>query len=166
MPKISGNVWKYGNNVNTDVIYPGKYLYTISDPNEMVDHALEGLDPSFSEGMKPNDIIVAGKNWGCGSSREQAVICLKERGVGAIIAASFGRIYYRNCLNSALIAIPCPKAVEAIDDKEKISIDLKEGKIHCRAGTYPFQPLPELLQDIINLGGLVAYVRSELANAK
>ena len=163
---ISGNVWKYGDNVNTDVIYPGKYLYTISDPNEMVDHALEGLDPSFAEGMKPSDIIVAGKNWGCGSSREQAVICLKERGIGAIIAASFARIYYRNCLNSALIAIPCPEAAEAIQDKETISLDLSAGKIRCRAGTFSFQPLPELLQEIINMGGLVAYVRRELAGAK
>jgi 3-isopropylmalate/(R)-2-methylmalate dehydratase small subunit len=163
---ISGNIWKYGDNVNTDVIYPGKYLYTISDPNEMVDHALEGLDPSFAEGMKPNDIIVAGKNWGCGSSREQAVICLKERGIGAIIAASFARIYYRNCLNSALIAIPCPEAAEAIQDKETISIDFSAGKIRCRTGTFTFQPLPKLLQEIINMGGLVAYVRRELAGAK
>lgn len=166
MHKISGNVWKYGDNVNTDVIYPGKYLYTISDPNEMIEHALEGLDPSFAEEMKPDDIIVAGKNWGCGSSREQAVICLKERKIGAIIAASFARIYYRNCLNSALIAIPCPEAVEAIQDKETISIDIEEGIISCRAGTFAFQPLPELLQEIINLGGLVAYVRRELAKAK
>lgn len=166
MRMISGNVWKYGNNVNTDLIYPGKYLYTISDPNEMVDHALEGLDPSFAEGMKPNDIIVAGKNWGCGSSREQAVICLKERGIGAIIAASFARIYYRNCLNSALIAIPCPEAAEAIQDKETISVDLSAGKIRCRAGIFTFQPLPELLQEIINMGGLVAYVRRELAETK
>jgi len=166
MQMISGKVWKYGNDVNTDVIYPGKYLYTISDPAEMIDHALEGLDPSFAVEMKPGDIIVAGKNWGCGSSREQAVICLKERRIGAIIAASFARIYYRNCLNSALIAIPCPEAVEAIQDKETISIDLINGKIHCRSGTFLFQPLPELLQDIINLGGLVGYVRRELASLK
>lgn len=163
MRKISGSVWKYGDNVNTDVIYPGKYLYTISDPNEMIDHALEGLDPTFAQGMKPDDIIVAGKNWGCGSSREQAVICLKEKRVGAIIADSFARIYYRNCLNSALIAIACPEAAEAIQNKEMVSIDLKEGKICCQAGTFLFQPLPELLQEIINLGGLVAYVRREMA---
>ena len=166
MYQISGRVWKYGDNVNTDVIYPGKYLYTISDPHEMTAHALEGLDPAFAEKVQPNDIIVGGKNWGCGSSREQAVICLKEKKVGAIIAASFARIYYRNCLNSALIAISCPEAAGAIQDQESVSIDLKAGQIHCRAGTYGFQPLPELLQKIISLGGLSAYVHEELAKMK
>ena len=166
MQQISGRVWKYGDDVNTDVIYPGKYLYAISEPHEMAAHALEGLDPAFAEKVQPNDIIVAGKNWGCGSSREQAVICLKEKKVGAIIAASFARIYYRNCLNSALIAIPCPEAAGAIQDKENVSIDLKAGRIHCGAGTYAFQPLPELLQKMISLGGLVGYVREELAKAK
>ena len=166
MHKLSGKVWKYGDDVNTDVIYPGKYLYTISDPKEMAGHALEGLDPAFSEKMESGDIIVAGKNWGCGSSREQAVICLKEKQVGAIIAASFGRIFYRNCLNSALIAIACPEAAGAVDDKEKILIDLEKGEIHCRAGVFAFQPLPGLLREIIDLGGLVPYVRRELEKVK
>ena len=159
---ISGSVWKYGDNVNTDVIYPGKYLYTISDPAEMARHALEGLDASFAEKMKPGDIIVAGRNWGCGSSREQAVVCLKQKGIGAIIAASFARIYYRNCFNSALVAIPCPEAVAVIQDKEAVSIDLEAGKILCRAGTFGFPPLPRLLREMIDLGGLVPYVRREL----
>lgn len=161
---ISGSVWKFGDNINTDVIYPGKYLYTISDPAEMAHHALEGLDASFAETMQPGDIIVAGRNWGCGSSREQAVICLKQKGISAIIASSFARIYYRNCFNSALVAIPCPAAAEAIKDKETVSIDLEAGTISCKAGTFGFPPLPKLLREMIDLGGLVPYVRRELAN--
>jgi len=163
METITGRVWKYGDNVNTDLIYPGKYLYTIRDPAEMTDHAMEGLDPKFAAEMKAGDIIVAGRNWGCGSSREQAVICLKERGVGAIIANSFARIYYRNCLNAALMAIASPEAVAAIRDGETVSIDASAGRIRCRAGVFSFHPLPDILQNIMNAGGLVTYVRNELA---
>ena len=105
MTIIKGRVWKYGHNVNTDVMFPGKYTYTINDPVEMAKHALEDLDPRFAKEVRPGDIIVAGRNWGCGSSREQAVTCLRGCGLGAIIAKSFGRIYYRNCLNSALPAL-------------------------------------------------------------
>ena len=121
MSVIKGRAWKYGNNVNTDVIFPGKYTYTISDPKEMATHALEDLDPEFAKKVKPNDIIVGGTNWGCGSSREQAVTCVKECSLGAIIAKSFARIYYRNCLNAALPALTCPKAVDAIKDGEEIN---------------------------------------------
>ena len=124
MSIISGRVWKYGDNVNTDVIFPGKYTYTISDPAEMPQYALEDLDPKFAAAVRPGDIIIAGKNWGCGSSREQAVTCLKESGVGAIVAESFARIYYRNCLNAALPALICAEAVEKTNDGEQIEIDL------------------------------------------
>ncbi len=114
MSTIKGRVWKYGDNVNTDVIFPGKYTYTVSDPAEMPKYALEDLDVRFASKVQPGDVIVAGKNWGCGSSREQAVTCLKESGVGAIIAESFARIYYRNCLNAALPALTSVEAVRAI----------------------------------------------------
>src|SRR4030065_2428982 len=106
---IRGRVWKYGDDVNTDVIFPGKYTYTVSDPKEMPKHALEDLDPRFAKQVQPDDIIVAGKNWGCGSSREQAVVCLEQSKVGAIIAKSFARIYYRNCINNALPALTSPE---------------------------------------------------------
>ena len=102
MDKIQGKVWKYGDNINTDVIFPGKYTYTVSDPEEMPKYALEDLDSRFAGEMKSGDVIVGGTNWGCGSSREQAVVCLSEAKLGAIIAKSFARIYYRNCLNNAL----------------------------------------------------------------
>ena len=97
-----GKVWKYGDDVNTDVIFPGKYTYTIKDRAEMALHACEDLDPEFTKSAQPGDVIVAGKNWGCGSSREQAATCLKERGIRAIVAKSFARIHYRNCLNEGL----------------------------------------------------------------
>ncbi|RKX53191.1 MAG: 3-isopropylmalate dehydratase, partial [Thermotoga sp.] len=99
MKKVKGKVWKYGDDVNTDVIFPGKYTYTISNPEEMAKHALEDLDPSFVENVKKGDIVVAGKNFGCGSSREQAATCIKYAGIGAIVAKSFSRIFFRNAIN-------------------------------------------------------------------
>ena len=164
MSIIKGRVWKYGDDVSTDVIFPGKYTYTISNPSEMAKHALEDLDPRFSEEVKSNDIIVAGKNWGCGSSREQAVTCLKESGLGAIIAKSFGRIHYRNCLNAALPALVCAEAVDAIKDGEVIEVDLVSGEIRCAAGTFQFPPLPAQVMGIFESGGLVPYTRKQLTN--
>ncbi len=163
---IKGRVWKYGDNVNTDVIFPGKYTYTVSDPAEMPQYALEDLDPNFAEQVQPNDIIVAGTNWGCGSSREQAVTCLKESEVGAIVAKSFARIYYRNCLNTALPALISPGAVDAIQDGETIEIDLQRGEIHCNAGTFTFPPLPETVMKIFEAGGLIPYTRQRLVDQK
>jgi len=162
MSIIKGRVWKYGDDINTDVIFPGKYTYSISDPHEMAKHALEDLDQRFLKEVKPNDIIVAGKNWGCGSSREQAVTCLKEIGLGAIIAKSFARIYYRNCLNAALPALICPEAVDGIKDNESIEIDLVSGIIQCGTGSFEFPPLPEQVMKIFEEGGLVAYTRKQL----
>jgi 3-isopropylmalate/(R)-2-methylmalate dehydratase small subunit len=159
---INGRIWKYGDSVNTDVIYPGKYVYTISDPAEMAKHALEDLDPSFTQKVKPGDIIVAGKNWGCGSSREQAVTCLKENGIAAIVAKSFGRIHYRNCLNAALPAIVCPSAVEAAEPGEQMTIDLEYGRIRIQERTFTFPPLPNEVMDIFRAGGLVPYTRQQL----
>ncbi len=99
---IKGRVWKYGDDINTDVIFPGKYTYTVSDPNEMAQYAMEDLDSEFAKNVKENDIVVGGKNFGCGSSREQAVVCVKMSGIGAIIAKSFSRLYFRNCVNNGL----------------------------------------------------------------
>jgi 3-isopropylmalate/(R)-2-methylmalate dehydratase small subunit len=162
MSIICGRIWKYGDAVNTDVIYPGKYVYSISQPAEMAKHALEGLDPIFSRESKPGDIIVAGKNWGCGSSREQAVTCLKENGIRAIVAKSFGRIHYRNCLNATLPAIICPSAVEAAESGEKMTIDLETGTIILNAQTFTFPPLPNEVMDMFTAGGLVSFTRMQL----
>ena len=138
--KIQGKVWKYGDDINTDVLFPGKYTYTIKERSEMAKVAGEDLDPDFNQNAAPGDIIVGGKNWGCGSSREQAVTCLKERGIGAIIAKSFARIYYRNCLNEGLPIIVCPAAVEAIvKGKPSLSILIK-AKFTRTARRLPLHP--------------------------
>jgi 3-isopropylmalate/(R)-2-methylmalate dehydratase small subunit len=166
MAVIRGRVWKYGDNVNTDVIFPGKYTYTISNPAEMPEHALEDLDPRFAREVQPNDIVVGGKNWGCGSSREQAVTCLKAAGVGAIIAKSFARIYSRNCINMALPALACPEAVDAIQAGETVEVDMEAGEIRCSAGTFTFAPLPPSVLGIFEAGGLVPYTAQKLAERK
>ena len=105
---IVGRVWKYGDGVNTDVIFPGKYTYSLKEPNEIAAHALEDLDPKFATDAQPGDVIVAGRNWGNGSSREQAVTALKYKGIAAVVAKSFARIYFRNGINQGLLLITCP----------------------------------------------------------
>jgi 3-isopropylmalate/(R)-2-methylmalate dehydratase small subunit len=162
---IKGRVWKYGDDVNTDVIFPGKYTYTVSDPAEMAQYALEDLDPTFARGVEPGDVIVAGRNWGCGSSREQAVTCLKQSGLGALVAKSFARIYFRNCLNAALPALISPDFVDQVRDKEEIVIDLEAGIIRGTSGEYAFPPLPEALTEIFDAGGLIEYTRRRLGSA-
>jgi 3-isopropylmalate/(R)-2-methylmalate dehydratase small subunit len=159
---IKGHVWKYGDDVNTDVIFPGKYTYTVSNPAGMGAHALEDLDPTFSTRVRPGDVIVAGRNFGCGSSREQAVVCLAALGVGAVVARSFARIYYRNCINNALPAIVCPEAADALESDDEIEIDLEQGEIRCGAGTFGFPPLPHAVTGILDAGGLIPYVRRQL----
>ena len=166
MAILRGRVWKYGDDVNTDVIFPGKYTYTISNPKEMPAHALEDLDPRFSKEVQPGDILVAGKNWGNGSSREQAVTCLKEAGLAAIVARSFARIYARNCINSALPALTCPQAVDAIQHGEVIEIDLEAGEIRCAAGSFTFPPFPPNVLAIMQAGGLIPYTARKLQELK
>lgn len=159
--KITGRVWKYGDDVNTDVIFPGKYTYSITDPKEMALHALEDLDPGFAAAVRPGDIIVAGKNWGCGSSREQAVICLKEAGVAAIVARSFARIYFRNAINQALPIVTCD-AVDGVETGEEITIDFVAGTVTTPRGVFTFPPLPPEVLAIIEDGGLIPHVQKQL----
>ncbi len=159
--KISGRVWRYGDDVNTDVIFPGKYTYSISDRKEMAQHALEDLDPTFVKNVRPGDIIVAGKNWGCGSSREQAVIALKEAGVAAIVARSFARIYFRNCINEGLPIVTCD-AVDTVETGDQVSIDFEAGQVVTPGGEYSFPPLAPSVMEILDAGGLVPHVRKKL----
>ncbi|HNW59508.1 MAG TPA: 3-isopropylmalate dehydratase [bacterium] len=162
MAKIIGRIWKYGDDVNTDVIFPGKYTYTVTDPQEMAKIAMEDLDAAFAREVRPNDIIVAGKNFGCGSSREQAAFCLKYAGVGAVIARSFSRLYFRNCINAGLPALTLPESPEIFAAGETIEIDLGAGTIACPSGLYQFPPLPEAVIGIFNDGGLVPHTRKIL----
>jgi 3-isopropylmalate/(R)-2-methylmalate dehydratase small subunit len=156
---IIGRAWTYGDDVNTDVIFPGKYTYTLSDPAEIAAHALEDLDPAFAGNVKPGDIVVGGRNWGCGSSREQAVTCLKWAGVGAVIAASFARIFYRNAINNGLPAVVCRAAVENIAAGETVTVDLAAGTIRCEVGSFPFEPFPPSVRAILDAGGLIPYLQ-------
>ena len=160
---IQGRAWKYGDNVNTDVIFPGKYTYTVTERSEIARHALEDLDPTFAAGVRPGDVVVAGRNWGCGSSREQAAACLVYNGVGAVIAASFSRIFYRNPLNNGLLAIVCPAAVEAIRPGETVTVDAARCTVTCAARQFPFPPLSPSVLGIVEAGGLVEYVKRRLA---
>ena len=162
-PKSSCRVWKYGDGVNTDVIFPGKYTYTVTDAAEMAQHALEDLDPSFAANVQPGDVIVAGRNWGNGSSREQAVTCLKQAGVGAVIAVSFARIWYRNAINNGLLALTCPAAVAALNSGDQVQLDLEAGLIKSEAGIFSFPPFAPSVQAIIADGGLIPHLKKRLS---
>jgi 3-isopropylmalate/(R)-2-methylmalate dehydratase small subunit len=162
--RIEGKAWKYGDNVNTDVIFPGKYTYTLRDPQEIAAHALEDLDPAFADNVQPGDVVVGGRNWGCGSSREQAATCLKWSGVGAIIAGSFARIFYRNAINQGLPAITCPEAAAVIQPGDAVTVDLATGTITCPAGTFAFEPFPPSVQAILADGGLIPHLKRVTAN--
>ncbi len=159
---IQGRAWKYGDNVNTDVIFPGKYTYTVTEQDEIARHALEDLDPTFAGQVQPGDVIVAGRNWGCGSSREQAATCLVYNGVGAIIAESFSRIFYRNALNNGLLAIVCPEAARAIQPGEVVRVDASACRIYCAAGEFGFPPLSPSILGMVEAGGLVPYIQRRL----
>ena len=159
---IHGSVWKYGDNVNTDVIFPGKYTYTLQERDDIARHALEDLDPSFAGGVQPGDVIVAGRNWGCGSSREQAATCLVYNGVGAVIAESFGRIFYRNAINSGLPVIACPAAARALRRGDRVTVDLARCVIACGEDEFSFPPLSDSVRAILQAGGLIAYTKRRL----
>jgi 3-isopropylmalate/(R)-2-methylmalate dehydratase small subunit len=160
--KIRGRVWKYGDGVNTDVIFPGKYTYTVTDPADMAQYALEDLDPTFAANVRPGDVIVAGKNWGNGSSREQAVTCLKQAGVGAVIAESFARIWYRNAINNGLLALTCPAAVAALKHGDSVEVDLEAGLIKTGRGDFSFPSFAPSVQAIIAAGGLIPHLKKVL----
>jgi 3-isopropylmalate/(R)-2-methylmalate dehydratase small subunit len=157
-----GRVWKYGDNVNTDVIFPGKYTYSILEPEEMTRHALEDLDPGFAQKVKPGDVIVAGRNFGCGSSREQAATCLKYAGVQAVVAKSFARIFFRNAINQGLPVLQSEEAVDSIEDGEEIEIDFDRGSIKTASGDFTFPPFPDSVMGILEAGGLIPYTKKKL----
>ncbi len=160
-----GRVWKYRDDVNTDVIFPGKYTYKIMSDEEMASHALEDLDENFAKNVKNGDVIVAGKNWGYGSSREQAVKCLKAAGIKAIIAESFARIYYRNCINLGLPAITLKhKDIEKFDAGDEVDLDIENGVIENKTKDFKihFPPFEGYVMDIIRAGGIIEYIREQV----
>ena len=157
-------IWRYGDNIDTDMLFPGKYTYTCSTPDEIKPHLLEDLDPSFSKNVKEGDIILAGKNFGCGSSREQPVLGLKAVGIKAVVAKSFARIFYRASINQGLLLIECPEAVKAYSEGKKINLDVDAGKVIVGSQTFLFPKLPKEILAIRDAGGLLSYTRSKLKN--
>ncbi|MBD3220402.1 3-isopropylmalate dehydratase [bacterium] len=162
MEPITGKVWKYGDDVNTDVIFPGKYTYTVTEPAEMAKVALEDLDPDFAPNVQKNDVIVAGANFGCGSSREQGATCLVHAGVGAVIAASFSRLFFRNAINAGLPLVQSVEAVAALEKGDEVTVDVEAGTVTTQAGTFAFPPLPEAVIGIFEDGGLIPHTRKAL----
>ena len=160
MAVLEGKVWRYGDNIDTDVIIPARYLNTF-DPKELAKHCMVDIDKDFAQKVRPGDIMVGGKNFGCGSSREHAPVAIKACGVPVIIAASFARIFYRNGINVGLPLMEIGDNVERIHAGDKLSVDLSSGKIRdlTTGETFQAPPLPGFLQDIAKAGGLIQYVK-------
>lgn len=159
--KFTGKAIKYGDNVDTDVIIPARYLNTI-DKKELASHCMEDIDKDFTSKVHLGDIMVAGFNFGCGSSREHAPIAIKESGISLVIARSFARIFYRNSINIGLAILECDAAVDGIKEGDEVQVDLDAGKIYnlTTGECFDTQPFPEFIQKIISRGGLVESVKS------
>ena len=160
--KLEGKVWRYGDNIDTDVIIPARYLNSF-DPKELASHCMVDIDETFAQNVVEGDIMVGGKNFGCGSSREHAPIAIKASGVPVVIASSFARIFYRNSINIGFPIMECPEAVAGINQGDEVTVDFTTGLITniTKGETYQSQPFPEFLQKMIELDGLVNYVNSK-----
>lgn len=161
--KATGRVHKYGDHIDTDAIIAARYLST-TDPIELAGHCMQDIDAEFVERVEPGDIIVAGENFGCGSSREHAPIAIKAAGVSAVIARNFARIFYRNALNIGLPIIECPEAAEAINAGDEVTVDTDEGTIvdHTTGEEFSFHPLAGVAAELVEAGGLVPMVQERL----
>ena len=161
--RLEGTVHVYGDNVDTDVIIPARYL-TTSEPAELAPHCLEDLDPGFAERCGEGDFLVAGRNFGSGSSREHAPLAIKGAGVACIVAASFARIFYRNAINVGLPIVECPEAAAEAETGDRFRVDLEEGVVEnvTRSKRYRATPLPAFMQEILRTGGLMPWVRERL----
>lgn len=160
MSQLSGKVWCFGDNIDTDLIIAARYLNT-SDPKELAKHVMEDADPDFVKKVGVGDIIVAGENFGCGSSREHAPIALKAAGVSAVVAKSFARIFYRNAFNMGLPIFELAQT-DAIKEGDTISISMENGEIKNGAQTYRFTPIPPFMQELLDCGGLMNYAKKEI----
>jgi len=160
---LQGKVWKFGSNIDTDLIIAARYLNT-SDPKELAKHVMEDADPKFVEKMSKGDIIVAGENFGCGSSREHAPIALKSAGISAVIAPTFARIFYRNAFNMGLPIFEL-KEINEIDEGDTLKIDMSSGEIInlTKNKRYKFTPIPDFMQQLIDAGGLIEFAKKEVA---
>lgn len=161
-----GRAWCYGDSVDTDVIIPARYL-TSTDEQELAAHALEDLDPGFVSAVHPGDVVVAGSNFGCGSSREHAPIALKGAGVGAVVARSFARIFFRNAINTGLAIVTCPQLVDVTDTGDEIEVDVVNGLVTnvTKSQSFEAEPLPDFILEIVECGGLVEWVKRRTSAA-
>lgn len=162
MKNAKGTVIKYGDNVDTDVIIPARHLAS-SDPKDLAAHCMEDIDDTFVKRVKEGDIMVALKNFGCGSSREHAPIAIKASGISCVIAETFARIFYRNAINIGLPIIECPEAAREINEGDTVSVDFDEGLItnETTGKSYKAQPFPEFMQGLIDAGGLIGYINQK-----
>lgn len=162
---VQGKVFKYGNDIDTDVIIPARYL-NVTDPKDLASHCMEDIDKNFINEVKDGDIMVALKNFGCGSSREHAPIAIKAAGISCVIAKSYARIFYRNAFNIGLPILECEEAADKIQAGDEVNVDFKNGTIKniTKNETYQAEPFPEFIEQIINADGLVNYVRNKIQN--
>jgi 3-isopropylmalate/(R)-2-methylmalate dehydratase small subunit len=164
-PTLKGRCWVFGDNIDTDQIIPAPYLVT-TDAKELGRHCMEGVRPDFVKGVKAGDIVVAGENFGCGSSREHAPLALKGAGVSCVVAKSFARIFFRNAINIGLPILECTEAVVAAKEGETMEVNLAEGAVKTASGkTYRVQPFPEFLRRIIDAGGLINMAKQKVRSA-
>ncbi len=162
---IKGKVWKFGDDVDTDAIIPARYLNT-SDPAELAKHVMEDADKDFPGKVRPGDIIVAGKNFGCGSSREHAPLAIKAAGITTVVARSFARIFFRNSFNIGLPIFECPELFENVQEGSVIEIDTDKGTILAGGKTYSSSPIPPFMRELVGAGGLVEWTKKKLASRK
>ena len=158
--KAKGHVFKYGDNVDTDVIIPARYLNSF-DAEELASHAMADIDPDFVKKVQPGDLIVANKNFGCGSSREHAPLCLKTAGVSCIIAETFARIFYRNAINIGLPVIVCKDLYDHVSDGDEMELSMSDGVVRSGGNEYACTKLPAYMQNILDQGGLIASLNKE-----
>ncbi len=161
--RLKGKVWRFGDDIDTDAIIPARYLNT-TDHEELARHCMEDIDPEFTGRVSRGDIIVAGKNFGCGSSREHAPIAIKASGISCVIASSFARIFYRNAFNIGLPILESPEASEAICEGDEIEVDLDTGEIKdiTKGRSFWSRPVPPFMQDLVKAGGLMEWVKKKM----
>ncbi|MCF6149192.1 MAG: 3-isopropylmalate dehydratase small subunit [Candidatus Kuenenia sp.] len=160
---MKNKCWKFGDNVNTDEIIPARYLNT-TDTSELAKHCMEDADPDFMKKARAGDAIVAGENFGCGSSREHAPIAIKAAGISCVIAKTFARIFFRNAINIGLLIFECPEAAEEIGEGDEIEVNLAKSEIynHTSKKSFTFEPFPQEMQEIIQSGGLMNFVKTKI----
>jgi 3-isopropylmalate/(R)-2-methylmalate dehydratase small subunit len=165
--KFTGRVWKFGDDVNTDEIIPARYLNS-SDPAELARHVMEDADPDFPSKLKAGDILVGGKNFGCGSSREHAPVAIKAAGVPVVLAASFARIFYRNAFNTGLPILEAPDAAKTLQTGDEVEVDLDSGAVKLLNSTAVFQakPVPPFMQELVRDGGLIEHIKKRVAGGQ